>query len=108
MPTIRTITLADSENAPTITATCNDTGWNGFHVPHLSFEELRAHYAALAANDSNGTWDEVGVEELSPEESTTAHGVIVMWDDLQDDHMSWELDETGRAWIDGLVWSDPY
>lgn len=106
----RRITLSDSENAPTITAECDDKGWNGFHVPYLTAEEFTAHYRALQTNDPNADWDLIHVEYVGPIESTTPHGVIVMWDEIEgrEESMSWECRADGRAPIDGLCWSDPY
>ncbi|HUG50153.1 MAG TPA: hypothetical protein VLZ78_04070 [Terrimesophilobacter sp.] len=106
MPTIRTITLADSENAPTITATCNDTGWNGFHVPLLTADEYRAHIAALAANDPNGEWDLISIMET--DEGVIMHSCLECdpidgCDHTTDDLWLFEPG-TDRAWLDGLVW----
>lgn len=104
--TIRRITLAESEGMPEVIAECRKDDWNGFRVPRLTAQALAAYYGALAQADPNGTWNEVGVEFVGPEESNTENGVIVMWDDYSDDHTSWECDAFGRAWISGLCWED--
>jgi hypothetical protein len=94
----RAITLSDNPGAPYIVAECDDKGWNGFHVPHLTATELADHFAALQANDPNGDWDLYHV-------LTDAEEGIIAHDNLSDEDDMWAYDETGRAWVDGLVWS---
>lgn len=102
----RRITLGDSCGFPPIVATCTDKGWNGFHVPKLSYAELWDYIEECKAADPNGTWDGVfiDVDYLDDADSTR---VIVMESD-DSDPTYWTVDESdGMAWIDGLVWSDP-
>lgn len=96
MTTRRAITLSnDPEGGPYFWADCNDKGWNGYHVPHITAEELADHVYAHKINDPDGTWDDVEV-------LTGVGEGIVMRTEGGDD--LWDYDESGRAWVDGLTW----
>lgn len=106
----RRITLSDSEDAPTLLAECDDKGWNGFHVPHLTAADLRRHYADLQRNDPNASWDQVKAYHLTGPATGTRYGVVVIsstGDYESEDRYECDTPD-GRAWIDGLCWSDPY
>lgn len=99
-----------------IEAECNDTGWNGFHVPTLTCEEFNDYLAACKANDRNGEWDERAYEAMTPGPFATRELRLPYWDAPEDPDMDmvWPHAEdimTSNGYrsgyeIDGLVWVD--
>lgn len=95
----RAITLGDSWGGPYIVADCHPRGWNGWHMPYLTADELADHIYAWKMHDPNGEWSGIHVMTDAPE------GIIMHIDETDEDDM-WEYDEdTGRTYVDGLCWS---
>ena len=105
------VTLADTEGMPYIVARCNLSGWNGWHVPRVSGETVRAYFDACAAYDPNGSWGSVIV-------TVSEHGFIVHNcesascgpdddGDMQHDHDEDDViltDDDGTVSLDGWCW----
>lgn len=110
--TIRTITLADAEGMPTLTAPCTTGGWNGMHVPIVTPKQIRDYFNACADADPDGTWHSSTWDVIRDGWTLRHHNCATAACDPEDGTHDregdtlWPIDAHGRVELDSLVWQD--